>query len=166
MCTDLEILLRTSPMTPSLRALAERVDYYNTINRGPRTGIRASLLGEQVVASNDPWTEVQYQSLYIGDDLKDRVVLQEPPVDDATVGVMVLKASRLQGQSGMVYCGTPEQLKSFAGKLAAYEERGQDLSEKDFLDCLRQAAESEGLKINYLRLSQEHGGEDYDEELD
>jgi hypothetical protein len=166
MAPDLEILLQKSPMTAALRRLAEQADFYFTSIRQPRRALRACLQTTQVIASNDPWSEVEYQSLYMTDDLQDRLVLQEPATKDPTVGTMVLKAARLRGESGMVYCGTPEQLKSFAEKLPEYEERGIDLDEKRMLDCLKEAAESEGLYVIYLRLSPEHGGEEEEEEWD
>jgi len=166
MAPDLEILLQRSPMTAQLRVLAEQADFYFTSIRQPRRGIRACLMTQPVLSSTDPWSEVEYQSLYMTDDLKDRLVLQEPATKDPTVGTMVLKAARLRGESGMVYCGTPEQLKSFAEKLPTYEERGMDLDERDMLSCLKDAAESEGLYVIYLRLSPEHGGEAEEEEWD
>jgi hypothetical protein len=153
-------------MTAALHQLAEQADFYFTSIRRPRRTLRACLKTSPVVASSDPWSEVEYQSLYMTDDLKNRLVLQEPATKDPTVGTMVLKAARLRGESGMVYCGTPEQLKSFAEKLPTYEERGMELDEKKMLECLKDAAESEGLYVIYLRLSPEHGGEEEEEEWD
>jgi hypothetical protein len=161
--TDLEILLKRSPMTAKLSDLACKIDFHITTQREPnpkvRAAIRAAFVATPICSSTDPWSDLQYQSLYITDDFKDRLVLQEPATDDPTVGIMVLKAARLRGESGMVYCGTPEQLKSFAEKLPQYEERGEELKEEDLLDCLSEAAEAEGIKIVYLKLAPEHGGE-------
>jgi hypothetical protein len=79
------------------------------------------------------------------------------------VGVMVLKAARLRGESGMVYCGTPEQLKTFKDQLEDFEKRGDDLDEKKFLECLVDAAQENDLRVVYFRLSPEHGGDEEDE---
>jgi hypothetical protein len=158
---DVEILLEKSPVTSKLWQVARELDFFFTLQGRPRQRIRSSLKAtrSQVLSSTDPWAEIQYQSLYLTDDTKDRIVLHEPASDDPTVGIMVLKAARLRGESGLVYCGKEEQLKSFASKLAEYEERGADLNEKDFLSCLKEAAEAEGLKVIFERLSPEHGGE-------
>lgn len=156
---DIEILSRSSPMTRDLRDLVEAADYFESVQGRYRTGLRQACK-EQVIAATDPWADIEYQSLYLTDiDPANRITLQEPPVKDPMVGVMVLKAARLRGESGLVYCGTPEQLKDFASKLHEYEERGEDLSEADFLECLAEAALANGLKLVYKRLSPEHGGD-------
>ena len=162
---DLEILMKKSPLTSRLWEMAKELDFFLSIQGNPSPELRNFLKITQasILSSTDPWSEVQYQSLYLTDG-KDRLVLQEPPSDDPTVGIMVLKASRLRGESGLVYCGTEEQLKSFASKLPEYEERGEELEEKDFLDCLQDAAESEGLQVIFKRLSPEHGGEEMEED--
>lgn len=160
--TDLEILAANSPMTPGLRSLVEAADFFETIQGRKRWGLRAGFKCP-VVAATDPWSEVEYQSLYLIDtDPENRVVLQEPSVKDPMVGVLVLKAARLRGESGVVYCGTPEQLKTFAEKLPEFEKRGEDLDEKEFLTCLVDAIKQDGLKVVYYRLSPEHGGEEDD----
>jgi hypothetical protein len=155
---DLEILVQRSPMTAELRDLAKQADFYSTLEDSPSQILRAAL---QVTAATDPWADINYQSLYLQDAKPDadRVILQEPMVKDPMVGVMVLKAQRLSGRSGMVFCGKEEQLKNFATKLAEYEERAEDLNEKDFLECLMEAAQAEGLKVTFKQLSPEHGGE-------
>lgn len=163
MLSDLEILLQKTPLTAKLRELALEADFYNIIHREDRPVITSSLR-EEVVASTDPWSDVMYQSLYISadGDPKDRIRLQEPATQDPTVGMMVLKAARLQGESGIVFCGTESQLKTFIAKLPAYEQKGdeEDLGDKEFLECLMEAAEAEGLKIVFSRFSIEHGGEE------
>lgn len=150
-------------MTSGLKFLAMDADFYQTVHgtsdRYPKIRKGAQ---KPVVAATDPWSEIEYQSLYLTDEREDRIVLQEPSVKDPMVGVMVLKASRLRGESGMVYCGTLEQLKTFNAQLADFEQRGEDLDEKEFLECLVDAAIQHGLKVVYQRLSLEHGGEDYD----
>ena len=163
MVPDIELLAETSPMTPALRRLVVEADFYQTISKNHNPYIRKALK-EPVVAATDPWADVMYQSLYLTDGREDRIVLQEPASPDPTVGVMVLKAARIQGESGMVFCGTEEQLQSFIGKLPEYEERGEELDEKDFLEALTEAAEAEGLKIIYQQLSPEHGGDEDPEE--
>lgn len=164
MATDLEILVEKSPITARLRDLAERMDFYLTANRTPRQKLRECLKSRQVLAATDPWSDLKYQSLYLTEEgtPEDRLVLQEPAVEDPSVGIMVLKAARLSGRSGMVYCGTEEQLKSFANKLAEYEKRGIDLDEAEMLECLMEAAQAEGLRVIFHRLSEEHGGESED----
>jgi hypothetical protein len=160
---DIEILAAASPMTQGLRDLVEAADYFESVQGKFRTGLRKACK-EQVIAATDPWADIEYQSLYLIDsDPENRIILQEPPVKDPMVGVMVLKAARLRGESGLVYCGTPDQLKDFAAKLPTYEERGEDLDEKEFLECLTDAALENGLKIIYQRLSPEHGGDPDDE---
>lgn len=161
MVPDMEIMLEKSPITARLRALARELDFTLTVKGDPRPRLRAAL---RVTASTDPWSEIQYQSLYLTAEGEDRLVLQEPATEDPTVGIMVLKAARLRGESGMVYCGTPEQLQSFAEKLPEYETRGEELSEKDFLECLNEAAVAEGLQVIFERLSPEHGGEEMEED--
>jgi len=166
MLNELEILLEKTPMTAKLRELAEEADFYSIIRHNPRKRIEASLK-KAVVASTDPWSDVMYQSLYLSSDghPEDRIRLQEPATPDPTVGMMVLKAARLQGESGMVFCGTESQLKTFIAKLPEFERKGAeaDLNEKDFLDCLVEAAEAEGLRVVFHRLSIEHGGEEGEE---
>lgn len=160
---DLEILVQKSPMTAELRELAKQADFYSTIENAPSEILRNSL---KITAATDPWSDINYQSLYIQDpkktegEVEDRVILQEPMVKDPMVGVMVLKAQRLSGRSGMVFCGNETQLKSFASKLAEYEERAEDLDEKDFLECLMEAAQAEGLKVTFHQLATEHGGQE------
>lgn len=152
-----------SPITESLRDLLRQADFY-AMKAYVNSGLKP-YLKNKVIAATDPWSDVMYQSLYLRDtDPDNRVILQEPAVKDPMVGVMVLKAARLSGDSGMVYCGTEEQLKSFAAKLPEYEERGEELNEKEFLECLLDAAEAEGLKVVFHRLSPEHGGEEEDED--
>ena len=163
MLPELEILIEKTPMTAKLKELAKEADFYGIIYNDPRPRITASLK-EMVVASPDPWSDVMYQSLYLSSDgdFEDRIRLQEPATPDPTVGMMVLKAARLQGESGMVFCGTESQLKTFISKLPEFEKKGAeaDLNEKDFLECLVEAAEAEGLKVVFHRLSIEHGGEE------
>jgi hypothetical protein len=165
---DLEILVQKSPMTAELRELARQADFYSTVENAPSEILRNSL---RITAATDPWSDINYQSLYIQqpekaksgegeDEVEDRVILQEPMVKDPMVGVMVLKAQRLSGRSGMVFCGNEMQLKSFASKLAEYEERAEDLDERDFLECLMEAAQAEGLKVTFHQLSPEHGGQE------
>jgi len=159
--TDVEILVQKSPMTAALRNLLNEVDFASTRLGEVRPQLRAGFKCP-VVAATDPWSEVEYQSLYLTDeDPENRIILQEPAVRDPMVGVMVLKAARLRGQSGLVYCGTPEQLQTFAAKLKGFEEISEDenLDEKKFLECLVDAAEQEGLRVVYERLSPEHGGD-------
>lgn len=150
-------------MTAALRELVREADFYQTIDKNPNPYIRRALR-QPVVAATDPWADVMYQSLYLTDSREDRIVLQEPASPDPTVGVMVLKAARIQGESGMVFCGTDQQLLGFIQKLSEYEERGDELDEKDFLECLVEAAEADGLKIIYQQLSPEHGGDTDPEE--
>lgn len=164
MIPDIELLAERSPMTPALRKLVQEADFYSTIRKNPNTHLRASLK-QPIVSATDPWAEVMYQSLYINDGKGEhRIVLQEPASPDPTVGVMVLKAARLQGDSGMVFCGTDGQLELFISKLQDYELKGDELEEKDFLRCLIEAAEADGLKVIYHQLSPEHGGETGDME--
>lgn len=160
---DLEILVQKSPMTAELRELVKQADFYATLENHPSKILRSAL---QVTAATDPWSDIQYQSLYIQDakDEGDRIILQEPPVKDPMTGVMVLKAQRLSGRSGMVFCGNETQLKSFATKLSEYEERADELDEKDFLDCLMEAAHAEGLRVTCHQLSTEHGGKEIDDD--
>jgi hypothetical protein len=158
MIPDIELLAEKSPMTAALRKLVQEADFYQTISQNPNPYIRKALR-EPVVAATDPWAEVMYQSLYLTDDKEDRIVLQEPATQDPTVGILVLKAARIQGESGMVFCGSEEHLQSFISKLPEFEERGEELDEKEFLECLSEAAEAEGLKIIYKQLSPEHGGD-------
>lgn len=161
--TDISILAKESPMTDSLRELVLKADYKALLQGSIYHALR-STLKQSVIASTDPWSDVEYQSLYVTDlDNKDRIVLQEPPVKDPMVGVMVLKAARLRGESGMVYCGPPDLLKSFNAKLPEYEKRGEELAEKDFLICLSEAAEHEGLRVVHLKIAVDHGGDDDDE---
>lgn len=166
MLTDLEILVEKTPMTSKLKELVSEADFYNMVERVKRPIIESSFRDE-VVSSSDPWSDVMYQSLYISAEGNpaDRIILQEPATKDPAVGMMVLKAARLQGESGMVFCGTESQLKTFIAKLPQYEKIGdeEDLKEKEFLECLKEAAESEGLKIIFHRLSVEHGGEEEEE---
>jgi hypothetical protein len=158
---DLEILAANSPMTPELQELIRQADYYATSNYFVCSSLRQALK-YPVVAATDPWADVMYQSIYLTDeDPENRITLQNPPVKDPMTGIMVLKAARLAGNSGMVYCGTPEQLQTFAAKLAEYEQRSieENLDEQKLLQCLVDAAESEGIKVIFHRLSEEHGGE-------
>ena len=150
-------------MTAALKDLIRQADLYATFSQGT-SGLRDQLKAP-VVAATDPWSEVMYQSLYLQDtDPDNRIVLQEPAVKDPMVGVMVLKAARLSGESGMVYCGTPDQLKKFASKLEEYEIRGDELDERKLLECLVDAAEAEGLQVIFHRLAVEHGGEAEEED--
>jgi len=147
-------------MTAALMDLIVAADYVGTlagqINRDLREKLR-----EPVVAATDPWSDVMYQSLYLtGDNVEDRLVLLEPPVRDPATGVVVLKAARLRGESGLVFCGPTAQLDRFKSKLAEYEKRGVELDEKEFLRCLSEAAEADGLRVVYEKLSPEHGGEE------
>lgn len=161
--TDLEILASNSPMTEQLFALIQSGDFYETVQGRVRPKLR-QYSKASVLAATDPWADIEYQSLYLTDmDPNNRVILQEPAVKDPMVGVMVLKAARLRGESGMVYCGTPEQLKEFNASLEAFESKSEELDEKDFLECLVDAAKQMDLKVVYYRLSPEHGG-DPDEE--
>lgn len=164
--SELTLLAERSPVTSTLRDLLLEADFYQTQQGTFNKVVRASLKCP-VLAATDPWAEVEYQSLYLIDsDPENRVVLQEPSVKDPMVGVMVLKAARLRGESGMVYCGTPEQLKAFASKLSGFEKISdeENMDEKEFLECLVDAAEADGLKVIYYRLSVEHGGEDNEDE--
>lgn len=146
-------------MTEALAGLIREIDFCQV-----RTGESRTLrkyLRTPIIAATDPWAEVEYQSIYIrGDDPSDRLVLQQPTVKDPMVLVVVLKAARLSGESGMVYCGSPEKLKEFEQKLAEYEKRGAELDEKEFLECLVEAAEADGLRVVFQRLSYDHGGEE------
>lgn len=160
---DLEILVAKSPMTPELRELVRQADFFTTSNYHINSSLRQALRCP-VVAATDPWADVMYQSIYLTDEDWDdgsRIILQEPPVKDPMTGIMVLKAARLSGYSGMVYCGTPEQLKTFAAKLVGYEKTSmdEDMDEETLLKCLVDAAEAEGMKVIFNRLSEEHGGE-------
>lgn len=158
---DLEIMAANSPMTEPLHTLVKAADYYETVQGRIRPELRRAFK-IKVQAATDPWAEIEYQSLYLTDeDRENRIILQEPPVKDPMTGVMVLKAARLRGESGMVYCGTPDQLKTFATQLDAFEKQGEEMNEKDFLECLVDVAGQQGLKVIYYRLSMEHGGEDY-----
>jgi hypothetical protein len=160
---DLETLVQKSPMTASLRDLAKQADFYSTLENNPSEILRTSLRESQkLTAATDPWSDINYQSLYLQSPKgeEDRVILQEPMVKDPMVGVMVLKAQRLSGRSGMVFCGNEMQLKDFAAKLSEYEERAEELNEKDFLECLMEAAQAEGLKVTFHQLSPDHGGEE------
>jgi hypothetical protein len=150
--TDLKILLENSPRTPELDELVDQVDYVRYVN-----GEKSTMRSHYVNSATDPWHDMHYQSLYIDvtGNPADRVVLQEPTSKEPMVGVLVLKAARLSGRSGMVYCGTPPALKSFAAKLPIYEERGVDLEEKEFLECLMDAAKADGLRIIYHRDQEE-----------
>lgn len=157
---DLEILASKSPITPALREIMETADFHESVQGRERPELRR-LFKQPITAATDPWSEVEYQSLYLTDmDPANRIILQEPSVKDPMTGIMVLKAARLRGESGLVYCGTPEQLKNFAAKLQDFETKGDELDEKDFLECLIEAAKADGLKIIYYRLSPEHGGDD------
>lgn len=149
MVTDMVILAEKSPMTEQLRALVEDLDFKLACMGGSHLGLRMSLIH----ASQEPWADVMYQSLYLKEDADpaDRIVLQEPASADPMVGVVVLKAARLRGCSGFVYCGEPEVLETFNKKLPEYEKRGVDLSEAEFLECLVEAAEQDGLKIIFHR---------------
>lgn len=158
-------MAQNSPMTPALNELVRQVDFSLRVGH---TGKDLPVLQEKfktlaatpVTSATDPWSEVEYQSLYIrGHDPADRVVLHQPSVRDPMVGVMVLKAARLSGESGMVYCGKPDGLKKFGSKLADYEQRGAELDEEEFLECLMEAAEADGLKVIYYQVSPEHGGD-------
>jgi hypothetical protein len=163
---DLTILAEKSPMTASLKELIRQVDFFSTSNFVVNSSLRQALK-TPVVAASDPWSDIMYQSIYLTDEDPDnRIILQEPPVEDPMTGILVLKAARLSGNSGMVYCGTPDQLKSFAAKLAEYETRSieEDLDEQMLLKCLVDAAEAEGLKVIFDRLSLEHGGDEEEEE--
>lgn len=158
---DLEILVANSPMTPELRELVRQADFFSTSNYFVNSSLRQALK-YPVVAATDPWADVMYQSIYLTDEDPDnRIILQEPPVKDPMTGIMVLKAARLAGNSGMVYCGTPEQLKTFAEKLVSYEKTSldEDMDEQKLLECLVDAAEAEGIEVIFNRLSEEHGGE-------
>lgn len=163
---EIEMLAAKVPLTASLKDLVKAADFDQTFRRNVTRPVLRSALSEKVLAATDPWAEIMYQSLYIkGDDPNDRVVLQEPPAKDPMVGVMVLKAARLQDESGMVYCGTEPQLKGFASKLGEYEKRGNELDDKDLLECLIEAAEAEGLKVIFHRVCELHGGEAEDDDL-
>jgi hypothetical protein len=158
---DLQLLAENSPMTPELKELVRRADFYMTSNYFVDNSLR-EIMKTPIVAATDPWADVMYQSIYLTDEEDgNRVILQEPPVKDPMTGIMVLKAARLSGNSGMVYCGTPEQLKTFAAKLSEYEKLSieEDMDEMKFLECLIDAAESEGIKVIFNRLSEEHGGD-------
>lgn len=158
-------LAQHSPMTESLAGLIREIDFCQIRSGENRTLI--NYLRVPIVAATDPWAEIEYQSIYIrGNNPEDRIVLQEPTVRDPMVLVVVLKAARLSGESGMVYCGNPEKLKEFAQKLPEYEKRGTELDEKEFLECLIEAAEADGLRVVFHRLSYEHGGEEFVEEYD
>lgn len=162
---EIKLLAEKAPRTEALATLIREVDL-DQICRGESRVLRP-FLKTPVVAATDPWSEVEYQSLYIrGDDPEDRIVLQEPTVKDPMVCVMVLKAARLSGESGMVYCGKPEALNLFAQKLPEYEKRGIDLDEGELLECLAEAAEADGLKVIFQRLSVDHGGQDVEEEYE
>jgi len=157
---DLAILAEHSPQTAALRDLLVTADYVGTLTGRVDRELREKLR-EPVVAATDPWSDVLYQSLYLtGDDPEDRLVLLEPPVRDPATGVVVLKAARLRGESGLVFCGPTAQLDRFKSKLAEYEKRGIDLDEKEFLRCLSEAAAADGLRVVYEKLSPEHGGEE------
>jgi hypothetical protein len=164
--TELRLFAEKSPLTGSLKKLLMSAEYALLVKREKTyKEIDRALTGNAVTAATDPWSEVEYQSLYLIDNDRDhRIVLQQPTVKDPMVGVMVLKAARLRGESGMVYCGTLEQLKLFAEKLPDYEKKGEDLNEKEFLECLVDAAESDGLKVIHHKLSEDHGGEDVTDE--
>lgn len=157
---DLEILIRKSPMTPKLKEFCRVVDFREACEGRIHPELR-KVLKNKVQASQDPWTDVQYQALYINPEgqPEDRVVLQEPVVEDAMVAVMVLKAARLQGRSGMVWCGTAEQLDVFRQKLPEYEARGVELDEKEFLDCLQEAAIQDGLQVIFSQEGDEDGSQ-------
>lgn len=167
---DIITLAERSPMTAALNELARQVDFSLRVGHSGRDLPKlqqdmSKLAATPVVAATDPWSEVEYQSLYIrGNNPNDRVVLHQPTVRDPMVGVMVLKAARLSGESGMVFCGKPEGLKKFGSKLGEYEKLGVDLDEEEFLECLMEAAESDGLKIIYQQLSPEHGGDEIQED--
>lgn len=157
---DLEILASNSPMTDELFKLVQLGDFFETIQGRVRPKLR-QYSKASILAATDPWADIEYQSLYLTDmDPENRVILQEPSVKDPTVGVMVLKAARLRGESGMVYCGTVDQLKEFNGQLPGFEKKAEEMDEKDFLECLVDAASQMGLKVVYYRLSPEHGGDD------
>ncbi len=156
---EIRLLADKAPPTEVMTRFLVEADYHSIVTRGVR------ILKNKVQAATDPWSEVQYQSLYLrGNDPADRVVLQEPAVQDPAVCVIVLKAARLSGESGMVFCGVPAQLKAFAAKLPEYEKRGVDLDEGEFLECLIEAAEAEGLRVIFQRLSEDHGGEPEDDD--
>lgn len=160
---DLEILASNSPMTERLFELVQLGDFYETVQGRVRPQLR-KYSKASILAATDPWADIEYQSLYLTDtDPQNRVILQEPSVKDPTVGVMVLKAARLRGESGMVYCGTPEQLKDFNSRLPDFEKQAEDMDEKDFLECLVDAAKQLELQVVYYRLSPEHGGDQDDE---
>lgn len=163
---DILHLAKNSPMTPALSELVREVDFALRTEPNDLPILRENfkaLASVPVTGATDPWSEVEYQSIFVrGYDPENRVVLQQPSVRDPMTGVMVLKSARLSGDSGMVYCGKPEQLKLFAEKLPEYEKRGGDLDEEQFLECLKEAAESDGLRVIYDQLSPDHGGEPED----
>jgi hypothetical protein len=160
---ELEILMKRSVMTAQLRELIKEADYYLTLEKTPSEALRKGGR-EPVVAATDPWSALEYQSLYLKSNgtPEDRLVLQEPSVKDPMFGVLVLKAARLRDESGLVYSGTPEQLETFKKKLLDFEQRGAELDEKEFLQCLAEAVEAEGMKVIYEQLSELHGGEPND----
>lgn len=156
-------LAEKSPMTEALAGLIREVDFCQ-VQEGSGRALR-NYIRTPIVAATDPWSDIEYQSLYIrGFDPSDRIVLQEPTAKDPMVCVVVLKAARLSGESGMVYCGSPEKLKEFALKLPEYEKRGIELDEKELLECLVEAAEADGLQVIFQRLADDHGGEELQEE--
>lgn len=161
---EIRLLAEKSPMTAKLSDLVRQVDFSLRTSGRPDEAF-GRISAQPVLSATDPWSEIEYQSLYLrGHDPVDRIVLQQPTVRDPMVGVMVLKAARLSGESGMVFCGKPESLKEFGSKLAEYEKRGADLDEEEFLECLVEAAEADGLRVVYQQLSPDHGGEDIQED--
>ena len=156
---EIKMLAEKSPRTPALQDLIRQTDF--ALTASGRAGEFRKYLQTPVVAATDPASEVEYQSLYIqGFDPEDRIVLQNPTSKDQMTCVHVLKAARLSGNSGLVYCGTPEQLQTFAAKLADFEQRGVELDEAELLQCLSEAVEADGMVVIYQQLSPDHGGDE------
>lgn len=164
---EIKILATHSPRTEKVQELVQAADK-RALMDGEKDHKLKVLSFIPVVASTERWANVMYQSLYIRDgDPLNRLVLQEPPSAEPSVCVMVLKAARLSGESGMVYCGTDEQLLAFKDKLPEYEKLAEELDEAHFLECLVEVAKKEfKLNVIYQQISAEHGGDvdDYEDE--
>lgn len=153
---DLEVILQTSPRTQALQELARVYQFHSELEDW-----RSPIIEQYLVnSSQEEWSEVKFQSLYLdltSPDPADRVVLLEPATSDRGSPEMVLKSARLSENLGMVFCGTPEMMNQFIQKIPEYEARGVDLDDDEFLYWLKDAAEADGVKINFMRTAEGEG---------